>query len=697
MTRKISYIATGLLLSNTLSGVAQTEGDSITYMLDEVVVTVDRRQTELKGNALVTRVGGTQLEHAGTANDVLRQVPMVLGSEGSFEVFGKGTPAIYVNGRLVQDASELARISSGNIRNVEVITNPGAKYDASVKSVINIRTKAPLGDGFSGVIRAQGAVQKFARTYDQANLKYRTGGLEIFANLGYIYGKMEDRSTFCYITRTTRTWRQDLALDGVGHATDLYGKLGFSYMFNRNHSLGAYYSNGLSRSHTDFTGSSAVLADGAPYDILSMSGRQQTGSVPKHYANLYYNGLAGNWSLDFNMDYMWRRGTDRQTNDEQSANFEDELVTSRSLTHSRLFAEKFIVGHPLWKGGIEFGEEFTSSRFASDYSTDAEIVSGADSKVTENNIAGFVELGQQFGRWQVSAGLRYEHVSFDYLENGQKRDDMSRSYNNLFPSLSVATMFGSVRLGLTYTHKTQRPSYGDLDGTVSYINRFTLEGGNPYLKPVKIHNVQLQGTWKRFFGQISYSYLKDPIFHSSVPYADDGKIKLIIMENFPKIQKLEAFIGSQFRVGIWEPKVNLGITKQWLTVGYTDGRKSLGNPVGLIQWQNAIHLPADIWLNVDMQWMSAGNNDNTRVTSMSYLNAKLYKAFFHNSFSISVEANDIFDKGRRDVTMISRDVTLSKSSLNTSRSFILTLQYTFNTTRDRYKGQGAGHNELNRF
>ena len=317
--------------------------------------------------------------------------------------------------------------------------------------------------------------------------------------------------------------------------------------------------------------------------------------------------------------------------------------------------------------------------------------------MTENNIAGFVELGQQFGRWQVSAGLRYEHVSFDYLENGQKRDDMSRSYNNLFPSLSVATMFGSVRLGLTYTHKTQRPSYGDLDGTVSYINRFTLEGGNPYLKPVKIHNVQLQGAWKRFFGQISYSYLKDPIFHSSVPYADDGEIKLIIMENFPKIQKLEAFVGSQFRVGIWEPKVNLGITKQWLTVGYTDGLKSLGNPVGMIQWQNAIHLPADIWLNVDMQWMSAGNNDNTRVTSMSYLNAKLYKAFFHNSFSISVEANDIFDKGRRDVTMISRDVTLSKSSLNTSRSFILTLQYTFNTTRDRYKGQGAGHNELNRF
>ena len=67
---------------------AQTPEDSVTYMLDEVVVKVDPSLTKLKGNALLTRVSGTQLEHAGTANDVLKQVPMVLGENGNFEEFG---------------------------------------------------------------------------------------------------------------------------------------------------------------------------------------------------------------------------------------------------------------------------------------------------------------------------------------------------------------------------------------------------------------------------------------------------------------------------------------------------------------------------------------------------------------------------------------------------------------------------------
>ena len=110
-----------------------------------------------------------------------------------------------------------------------------------------------------------------------------------------------------------------------------------------------------------------------------------------------------------------------------------------------------------------------------------------------------------------------------------------------------------------------------------------------------------------------------------------------------------------------------------------------------------IHLPFDIWMNVDMQWMSAGNSDNTYQKSSSYLNAKLYKAFFNNRFSITIEANDIFNKSNRDVTLMSKDVTIYRLNTTNNRTFMLTLQYTFNSTRDRYRGQGAGINEMNRF
>ena len=125
-----------------------------TVMLGEVIVKSDRPVTAIKGDALVTSVAGTQLAHAGTAEDVLVQVPMVVGRDGVFEVFGKGSPAIYVNGRLVRDSNELMQISSADIKNVEVVTNPGVKYDASVNSVIRITTKRPQGEGFSGLLRS---------------------------------------------------------------------------------------------------------------------------------------------------------------------------------------------------------------------------------------------------------------------------------------------------------------------------------------------------------------------------------------------------------------------------------------------------------------------------------------------------------------------------------------------------------------
>ena len=98
-----------------------------------------------------------------------------------------------------------------------------------------------------------------------------------------------------------------------------------------------------------------------------------------------------------------------------------------------------------------------------------------------------------------------------------------------------------------------------------------------------------------------------------------------------------------------------------------------------------------------MQWMSAGNSDNFRAESSSYLNAKLYKSFLNNSLSVTLEANDIFNRSPRDFTFYNKDVTIFKTERAMGRSLLVTLQYTFNTTRDRYKGGGAGATELSRF
>ena len=87
----------------------------------------------LRNGKLITNVQNSLLSKIGTASDVLNHIPGVQGKDGAYSVFGKGTPSIYLNGRLVRDLSELERLGSENIARVEVLNNPGVQYDASVK------------------------------------------------------------------------------------------------------------------------------------------------------------------------------------------------------------------------------------------------------------------------------------------------------------------------------------------------------------------------------------------------------------------------------------------------------------------------------------------------------------------------------------------------------------------------------------
>ena len=117
-------------------------------LLGEAVVQAVMPKTKLTGEGLATSVHGSVLENAGTARDVLGKVPGLIKGKDGFEVIGKGAPQVYINGRRMTDATELDRILSHEIQSVEVINNPGAQYDATVRAVVRIRTIKRKGEGF---------------------------------------------------------------------------------------------------------------------------------------------------------------------------------------------------------------------------------------------------------------------------------------------------------------------------------------------------------------------------------------------------------------------------------------------------------------------------------------------------------------------------------------------------------------------
>ncbi len=700
LTAKISFVGYETLVENVPQsgdmGILTLHASSVE--LSEVVVKATRPATIMKGNALVTNVEDSSLAFAGTANDVLVRVPMVVENDGTLEVFGKGAPAIYINGRKVNDFQELSQLNSGDIRNVEVITNPGSAYAADVKSVIRIRTKPPKGDGFSGIFRTDNGFQHYFRTGNSLDLKYRTGGLEIFANYGWWWGyNLTDRTDDMITTTSIGTYLQKIRTNWKEKYNDMNGKIGFSWLINEKHSVGAYYRNGWNRHNMSGESPTEVWQNGVLIENISTEMNNRFAAVPMHSANIYYNGSVGKLGIDFNADYIWSKNTSVSKNIEADEIGTDRDVNTSSINRNRMFAEKLVLTYPIWKGQIEVGQEYTNTRTANLFTANIPEIDDADNRVDESNIAAFAELGQQFGRFMVGIGLRYEHVKFNYYEMGVLQDGQSKIYNNLFPSLNIATQVGKVRMALNYTGKTVRPGYGQLDGAVSYINRLTYETGNPYLKSTKLQTIEYMAQWRRFFAQLSYTYFKDGVYHITEPYGTDGEATIIRTANLDHRHYFQAFVGGNFQVGVWQPKVNVGMMKQWLTLPVNGKLTKMNTPIFMFQWQNALKLPFDIWLNVDAQLMTRGWDTNMRLTNAPwYVNAKIYKGFFNDAFSVTAEAKDIFDSAKSNYNLCSDAVQIQQKNYSPGRSVMLTLQYRFNTTNNRYRGTGAGNSEKSR-
>ena len=94
---------------------------------------------KLNGEGITTSVVGTSLEKVGSIEQLLTMIPYVTAKNGNVEVFGRGTPEIYINGRKVTDFIELERYQSDDIKSVEVINNPGAQYKTNVGCLLSGR------------------------------------------------------------------------------------------------------------------------------------------------------------------------------------------------------------------------------------------------------------------------------------------------------------------------------------------------------------------------------------------------------------------------------------------------------------------------------------------------------------------------------------------------------------------------------
>ena len=673
------------------------------YTLKGVVVQGERPKVVLQGNSLMMNVEGTVMEQMGTAEDVLTRVPMIAKRGEGFEILGKGAPLIYLNNRKLSDLNELRNIQSDFIRSVEVIQNPGARYDASVNAVIIIRTKRVAGEGLGVELSSWSRGGRGYANNERINLTYRNGGLEVFANLFGAYNRRKSNGEFEQTIFADTLWVINNKQKNNVRNPFLEGRFGFNYQINDNHSFGGFYQNTYDYVKTRSEYDDDLRADGNPYDHLKNSSVRRDKNTPNHQVNLYYTGKVGQLSIDFNADYTSRKQQSTNQLLEFSTEYEDRDVNTESQTRSKLFAEKLFVTHPLWKGHIEVGEEYTNTRWKSSFDNKEGYIANSNNEQHESNIAPFMELRQRMGRFQLSAGLRYEHVESEYFVSGIRRDEQCRSYDDFFPSFSVSTSAKNLQLSFSYAKRTTRPSYWQLSSDVTYENRLNRQTGNPYLNPVKYHNLNAMVMWKWLYLMTNFSHCVDPILYTAGSLEEDSKVNFVTYLNYDHADWLTVTLGAQKNVKLgdgitWTPQYNVSLMKPWLRSLFNGQEKSFDHAMLTLQLGNIVVLPHDWLLQADFNMHTHGNTgSNIWVDCINpMLSLSVSKDFFQHRLNVKLTGNDLFDGGINHVMLYSNRMMYRKMEDNDSRCVQLSLRYRFNVTPSKYKGTGAGNSEKNR-
>ena len=697
----VGYKTVYRLCNNEQVGTIQMKPETMT--IKGVVVTGERPKVQLQGNSLVMNVEGTVMERMGTAEDVLSRVPTISKKGDVFEILGKGVPLIYLNNRKLTDLQELKNIQSDNIKTVEVIQNPGARYDATVNAVIIIHTKRTAGEGLGVELTSWSRKGHGFANNERINLTYRTGKLELFANLFGAYNKRREKGEFEQTVFADTLWVITNKQKNKVHNPFLEGRFGFNYQLDDNNSFGGFYQNTYDYVKTWSDYDDDLQANGTMYDHLQNNSISRAEGVPKHQGNLYYTGKIGQLSIDFNADYTYRDQRNRNQQQELSDEYDDRDVNTYTLTRSRLMAEKLFVTHPIGNGQIEVGEEYTNTRWNSSFENTEGYIANSNNEQHEQSIAPFIELRQQIGRFQLSAGLRYEHVASEYFVGGIRRDDQSRTYDDFFPSVSLSTSVKNLQLSFSYAKRTTRPSYWQLSSDVVYENRLNLQTGNPYLKPVKYHNINTMVMWKWLYLNVNFSHCVDPILYTVGSLENDSKVNLVTHKNYDHADWLIVTLGAQKNIKLahevtWTPQYNISLMKPWFKAEFRGEQKSFNQPMMTLQLGNILALPHDWLLQGDFNMHTHGCTGANAISECTnpIFTLSVSKDFCKRRLNIKLSGNDIFNGGISRFTIYSNRFMFTKMEDDDSRCVQLSLRYRFNVIPSKYKGTGAGNAEKNR-
>lgn len=702
-------------ISKELTGVTVSSAKPlIEQKIDRTIVNVD---------ATVSNAGTNVLE-------VLEKSPGIsVDKDGNVSLKGKQGVQIFVDGRPTylsgQDLANMLRnMQSTQLDQLEIMTNPPAKYDAAGNSgIINLKTKKTKQVGYSGSLTAGYGQGVYPKSNGSANMNYRNGKVNLFGNASYgnraQFQTLNIQRKFIDAQSKNVMSNFDQQNNLKNENENINGKIGLDYFASKKTTLGIVF-NG-STSDNFFTSRGAINIKDPAYQLLSQTRAASDNKATFDNFSTNFNlrqVLDSNGSeLTFDLDYItYNTDNDQRVTNSYFNTSGAPLPGSRPDTlYGNVPQEIAIYSAKIdYLKNLKKGAKFEAGVKSSYVKTDNNAIFDSllnNQRVRdvnrsnhflykENINAAYVNYSRPLGKkFSAQLGLRMEHTH----SNGNQLTTgivFNRDYVQLFPTAYLQYQANPKNVYvLNYGKRINRPNYQDLNPFVSFLDRYTYEQGNPNLRPQFSHNIELTHTYNNFLT-------------TTLNYTNTTDIIQEVLEQ--NTQKNETYIkrtniAKQNQLGV-SVNANFPITKWWSNNIYVNVFRNEfkgiinGDPVTISAASGMTNIMEQFKFNngwgaeVSGFYRTEGIDGIFRIKGFGSVNLGISKQMLKNKGSLRLSIRDVFytQKIKGESRYSNIDATFQQ--VRDSRVVNLSFTYRFNKGKinNNQRKRGGANEEASR-
>lgn len=636
-----------------------------------VTVVAKKPFIERKADKTVLNVESSISSTGSTALEVLEKAPGVtVDKDGNVSLKGKQGVLIMVDGKQTylsgpELTNMLRNMSANQLEQIEVMTNPSAKYDASGRSgIINIKTKKNKQKGFNGSASTAYTQGIYSKTSNSLNLNYKNGKLNMFSTLSANYRnnfqQLDIYRRYLNTDKTTKAIFEQTSFTNK-HGGNYNAKAGLDYSLSTRTTIGLVVSGvtnpfAQTGENTSYLKGSSGTLDSIVSARNSEHSKWKNGSVNLNFRH-QFDSTGREITAD--VDYLTYNSNKDQffSNYSYTAGWSlknSDVLLGELPSAIHIFSAKTDYTQPL-KKGAKFEAGLKTSYVNTDNTAgyfnlvgntknpDYDKTNRFDYK--ENINAAYVNFNKEMKKWSLQTGLRLENTNYEGYQYGnpQRRDSsFSRSYTSLFPTVFVGyNPSEKNQFSFSYGRRINRPDYEDLNPFLFFLDKYTYGAGNPFLKPMYSHVLEMSHTFKQFLTTtVNYSYTKD-LFNEMFEQKDFATI--VRQGNYGHMNDASVSVSVQ-----------KAVTKWWNTMVYTEGKYNQFS--GILSSGDAINTHATTFLaNINNQfkfskgwsaelsgwYRTKGIEGQIAIKALGQLNAGVQKQVIKNKGTIKLAVNDI--------------------------------------------------------